>query len=839
MFYLPLLCLLNSSSSVILLFLSFSNSFSKPHSHSFHPPSPSPINASFIPITFSPQLTLYIHKPPPFFSLSNLAGTTPLRRRRHMAEQFSSSVAFGVNLSKRIYHERGSAPTPAPAMSRSLSRSAPEGLLHLPMAPMCYAVIFEPEMVENPDIRSYQPYVHGRCEPPALIPLQLHGVAMEVECCLDTAFVTVTGRWRVHCVTASSTCDCQVAVPMGEQGSLLGLEVVHEERSFHTELTSLQDVKDKEKVAKSKDGYFLKSQIYTIKIPQFKGGSIFSVKIRWTQKILFHNGQFSLSVPFTFPSYVTPSGKKFSKKEKIILKVNSGAATEVLCKTTSHPLKGQVRQAGKLSLSYEAEVPAWSSTDFSFSYTVSSTDIFGGVLLQSPFLRDFDDREMFCLYLYPGQDRKVFRKEVVFVIDISASMKGSPLENIKNALLASLSQLRLQDTFNIIAFNGEVNLWSPSMEPATEEAILKATNWVDTTFIANGSTNIFLPLSKAMKLFQKSTDSIPLIFLVTDGAVEDEREICNFVKSCVTSGQSVHTPRLCTLGIGLYCNHYFLQMLAQIGRGHYDAAHDLDSIDFRMQRLFSTASSVIAADITIESLENLDSQLFPNHIQDLSLGSLLIISGRYNGAFPKSVKVSGTLADMASFVLELKVKREKDIQLSNVLSKRHIDLVTADAWLLESKELEEKVIKMSIQNKVPSEYTCMVLVENNEGKKASQPESLLMQKVYNRLSLQNTDLNGQKLFLGGMSLGFGDIKATAQNIPPAIKEAKPTEGLLEKAASNCCGRLADTLCGMCLLKTCACLNDQCTIVCTQLCAALACFELIKCCIELCDCDCFE
>lgn len=72
---------------------------------------------------------------------------------------------------------------------------------------------------------------------------------------------------------------------------------------------------------------------------QFEGGSVFSIKIRWTQKMLFHNGEFSLIVPFSFPSYVTPVGKKFSKKEKIILKVNSGAATEVLCKTTSHPLK--------------------------------------------------------------------------------------------------------------------------------------------------------------------------------------------------------------------------------------------------------------------------------------------------------------------------------------------------------------------------------------------------------------------------------------------------------------------------------------------------------------------
>ncbi|KAL5160654.1 hypothetical protein HKD37_07G018106 [Glycine soja] len=690
-----------------------------------------------------------------------------------MADYFSGSVEFGLNLSKRIYYGKGSAPSPAPAMSRSLSKS-PEG--YLPTAPMCYAVISDPEKVENPDIRSYQPYVLGQCEPPALIPLELHGVAMEVECSLDTAFVTVTGKWRVHCVTASSTCDCQVAIPIGEEGSLLGLEVDGSGRSYHTELISLKDEKDKNKVAKTKDGYFLKSHIYTVKIPQFRGGSVFSIKIRWSQKILFHDGQLSLCVPFSFPSYVNPAGRNISKKEKIFLKVNSGATTEVLCKTTSHPFKELLRQAGKLNLSYEAEVLTWSSTDLSFSYSVSSNDIFGAVLLQSPFLRDFDEREIFCLYLYPGNS----------------------------------------------------------------------------------------PDRKAMKLLEKSTDSVPLIFLVTDGAVEDERDICNFVKSYVSSGQSFRTPRIYTFGIGknssflfylyssensfrdiinwqcLYCNHYFLQMLAQIGRGHYDSAHDLDSIDFRMQRLFSSASSVMVADITIKSLEGLDSlELFPTHIQDISFESPLILSGRYSGTFPELVKVTGTLADMTNFVVDLKVKREKDMQLSNVLSKRHIDQVTAQAWLLKSKELEEKVTKMSIQNKVPSEYTCMniVLVQSDEGKKA--PEQFLLQKAYNKLSFQKLELNNQNLFLGGLNLGFGDLKATAENLPPAIKEAKPPEGLLGKAASNCCGRLADTCCGMCLLQTCTFVNDQCTIVCTQICAALACFELIKCCVELCDCDCLQ
>ena len=71
--------------------------------------------------------------------------------------------------------------------------------------------------MDNPDIPSYQPYVHGRCDPPALIPLDMQGIAMEVDCYMDTAFVTVNGTWRVHCIASSRYCDCRIAVPMGEQ----------------------------------------------------------------------------------------------------------------------------------------------------------------------------------------------------------------------------------------------------------------------------------------------------------------------------------------------------------------------------------------------------------------------------------------------------------------------------------------------------------------------------------------------------------------------------------------------------------------------------------------------
>ena len=140
-----------------------------------------------------------------------------------MAEDFAKAVDDGLRLTKRLYF--GKDPTVAPpkqpaAMDRSSAAGVKE-TFHtlLPTAPMVYAVISDPAIVDNPDIPSYQPHVHGRCDPAALIPLAMHGVELAAECFADTAVVRVSGSWRVHCVMGSRSCACLVAIPMGEQVS--------------------------------------------------------------------------------------------------------------------------------------------------------------------------------------------------------------------------------------------------------------------------------------------------------------------------------------------------------------------------------------------------------------------------------------------------------------------------------------------------------------------------------------------------------------------------------------------------------------------------------------------
>ncbi|KAJ0798038.1 putative von Willebrand factor, type A, von Willebrand factor A-like domain superfamily [Helianthus annuus] len=624
-------------------------------------------------------------------------------------DDFTTGVEDGLRLSKRIYfgNDRSvAAPKPVTPMDKAT------GSLY-PTSPMVYAVIINPMIVDNPDMPSYQPHVHGRCNPPALIPLQMNSISFEVECFLDTAFVSMSGSWRVHCVMGNKKCTCRVAVPMGEEGSILGAEVEVARKSYSTRLALIDENEEEESEAKPEEGGLLKAHIFTFTIPQVKrclkikkkkdlkgclsynqvecrlslvtffffffqvdGGSNLSIKVRWSQKIMYKDGEFILDVPYSFPEYVTPASKKIPKKEKIQLNVNCGPIAEVSWSTTSHQLKERKCESGKLDLLYEAQVLKWSNTDFVFKYHVSTTNLYGGVLLQSPPTPSFDQREMFCLYLVAGPDksRKVFRKEVVFVVDISESMIGNTIEVTKNALIAALSKLDQEDSFGITAFNNETQVYSSTLESATNESIINATEWINTTFIASGGTNMSNALDQALKMFSGSSKSIPMVFFITDGAVEYERHICEDIHIQLQNKGSELCPRINTFGIGSFCNHYFLQTLAMIGKGQYYASYDADSIEVGIQMWFSKASSSILANVVIDGLD--DMEVYPSTIPDLCSERPLIISGRFKGNFPEKLKVKGVVADTSDFTIDIEVQLANNIPLEKVPYNLKLELIT-------------------------------------------------------------------------------------------------------------------------------------------------------------------
>ena len=77
-------------------------------------------------------------------------------------------------------------------------------------------------------------------------------------------------------------------------------------------------------------------------------------------------------------------------------------------------------------------------------------------------------------------------------------MRDGPLEKTKYEVIGSLWKLNQGDSFNILASNGEVRSFSSLIELATEETISNATEWMNTNLVADGGTNLMLPLKQVI-----------------------------------------------------------------------------------------------------------------------------------------------------------------------------------------------------------------------------------------------------------------------------------------------------------------------------------------------------
>jgi uncharacterized protein YegL len=69
--------------------------------------------------------------------------------------------------------------------------------------------------------------------------------------------------------------------------------------------------------------------------------------------------------------------------------------------------------------------------------------------------------------------------------------------------------------------------------------------------------NIYIYIAfsfQAIEMLSNVRRSVPIIFLVTDGTVEDERQTCDMLKNKIT-GESIF-PRIYTFGIGIVSHMY-------------------------------------------------------------------------------------------------------------------------------------------------------------------------------------------------------------------------------------------------------------------------------------------
>ena len=150
--------------------------------------------------------------------------------------------------------------------------------------------------------------------------------------------------------------------------------------------------------------------------------------------------------------------------------------------------------------------------DFVLYFSVGQLPLFTTLSYTEP------DTTMAGFYLLWGTPPESFfldaaaNHDLLLCVDISASMIGTKLNQVKQAFVNILSQLNPGDRFNILAFNTKVNTFKNELVNANAANLSDASNFVR-TLAARGLTDLNQAMVSALAMF----DNPGHILVISDG----------------------------------------------------------------------------------------------------------------------------------------------------------------------------------------------------------------------------------------------------------------------------------------------------------------------------------
>ena len=151
-------------------------------------------------------------------------------------------------------------------------------------------------------------------------------------------------------------------------------------------------------------------------------------------------------------------------------------------------------------------------------------------------------------------------REYIFVVDISGSMHGFPLETSKVLLRELIGNLKPSDSFNVLLFSGSNRFLAPHSVPATRANIEQAIYTIN-QMGGGGSTELIPALKRVYAEPKASPDVSRTVVVVTDGYVTVEREAFELVR------RNLSQANLFSFGIGSSVNRHLMEGLARAGMG--------------------------------------------------------------------------------------------------------------------------------------------------------------------------------------------------------------------------------------------------------------------------------
>lgn len=411
-----------------------------------------------------------------------------------------------------------------------------------------------------------------------------------------------------------------------------------------------------------------RANVFTQSVANIEPKKTIEVVIRYVQDMTYDAGQYE----FVFPMVVGPRYIPGAPLDKAPSGTGTYADTTAVpdASRITPPVLGKGERSGhdislEVALSPEGAVSTFEVP----THAVTRENLPGGVLRVKLDARDtLPNRDFVLRYRVAGDrpkatlhatgkgsghfslmvqppaldvDSLVGRRELVFVVDVSGSMTGTPLALCKTAMRDALVRMRPVDTFNVLTFAGATGRAFARPRPANDAAIREALEYVD-RLTAGGGTEMLDAVATALSPdVEKGRHRY--VFFLTDGEVGNDDQILaatrRFVAGIEAGGQRA---RVFGFGTGSSVNRMLIDGLGREGKGVSVYATNREDPERAVNKFYRYIDRSVLRDVRV-SFGSLGARdVFPAELPDLFASHPLIVHGRWAGSLAGPVVVTAT-----------------------------------------------------------------------------------------------------------------------------------------------------------------------------------------------------
>ena len=483
--------------------------------------------------------------------------------------------------------------------------------------------------------------------------------------------------------------------------------------------------------------------VFTMNVSNIMVGDTIEVELKYTELIVPEKGTYS----FVYPTVVGPRYSKTSKSNQNTgdsfvetpytksgtlptykfdykLKISSAVPIQdITC--TSHKMNIRHAGTGHATVTLDPAESQGGNRDVVLNYSLQGNQIESGML----FYEGQNENFFLCMVQPPKRVAKedIPPREYIFIVDVSGSMNGFPLDLTKKLMRNLILGLKPTDRFNVILFSFAQEMMSPQSVTATKENVEKAIYFIDNQR-GSGSTEVLGALQMAYSIPRLDEDVSRSFVIVTDGYVDVEQQCFDLIRR--NSGET----NFFAIGIGSSVNRYLIEGMAFCGGGEPLIVTKESEASAAAERFRSYISTPVLTRIHFNEGRFRAYDIEPVSVPDMMAERPILIFGKYEGKPQGTVTLTGKVGRKPfrqTFDLSKSKADKNNSALRYLWARERIKYLTyneTDRWGGTTGKGEKEILELGLKYNLMTNYTSFVAIDeeivNKDGKQTTVKQAV-------------------------------------------------------------------------------------------------------------------